>query len=65
MSIGVSLFVIAVGAILAFAVDAEPAGIDIEVVGWILMGVGVLGLALIAVIWGQRGPRDPRGPGDL
>ena len=62
MSIGVSLFVIAVGAILALAVDAEPAGIDIEVVGWILMGVGVLGLALIAVICG---PRDPRGPGDL
>ncbi|HSJ93217.1 MAG TPA: DUF6458 family protein [Gaiellaceae bacterium] len=62
MSIGVSLLLIAVGAILAFAVEAELAGIDIEVVGWILMGVGVLGLALIAVIWGQRGPR---GPGDL
>ena len=62
MSIGVSLLLIAVGAILAFAVEAELAGIDIEVVGWILMGVGVLGLALIAVIWGQRGPR---GRGDL
>jgi len=62
MSIGVSLLLIAVGAILAFAVEAELAGIDIEVVGWILMGVGVLGLALIAVIWGQRGPH---GPGDL
>ena len=65
MSIGVSLFLIAVGAILAFAVEAELAGIDIEVVGWILMGVGVLGLALIAVIWGQRGARGPRGPRDL
>jgi len=59
MSIGVSLFLIAVGAILAFAVDAELAGIDIEVVGWILMGIGVLGLALFAVIWGQRGRRPP------
>ena len=44
MTIGAALFTIAVGAILAFAVTAEVAGIDLEIVGQILMGVGVLGL---------------------
>ena len=40
MGIGASLFLIAVGAILAFAVTAEVSGLDIEVVGWILMALG-------------------------
>ncbi|HEX6023580.1 MAG TPA: DUF6458 family protein [Solirubrobacter sp.] len=46
MSIGASLFLIAVGAILRFAVTAELAGIDLQVVGTILMIVGVLGFAI-------------------
>jgi len=46
MTIGGSLFLIAVGAILAFAVTAHVAGIDLETVGWILMVVGVVGLVL-------------------
>lgn len=54
MGIGASIFLIAVGAILAFAVHASLAGVDLQVVGWILMAVGVLGLVLTLVIWGPR-----------
>lgn len=46
MTIGVSMFSIAVGAILRFAVKASLAGIDIHTVGVILMVVGVVGLVL-------------------
>ncbi len=44
MGIGVSIFLIAVGAILAFAVNTAVSGLELATVGWILMGVGVLGL---------------------
>ena len=62
MGIGISVFLIAVGAILAFAVNVAVSGIDLAAVGWILMGVGAIGLvvALIALNgwagWGG-GPR--------
>ena len=46
MTVGGALFLIAVGAILYFAVTAHVAGIDIQTVGLILMIVGVVGLAL-------------------
>ena len=46
MTIGGSLFLIAVGAILAFAVTADVAGIELQTVGWILMIIGVIGLVL-------------------
>lgn len=58
MGIGVSIFLIALGAILAFAVSAEVAGLDIETVGWILLAVGVLGLVLSMIFWSSWG-----GPG--
>ncbi len=54
MGIGVSIFLIAVGAILAFAVNFAVSGVDINVVGYILMAVGVLGLVMTAFIWGPR-----------
>lgn len=54
MGIGVSIFLIAVGAILAFAVHASLSGIDIQTVGIILMVVGVLGLIMTLVVWGPR-----------
>jgi uncharacterized membrane protein len=54
MGIGASIFLIAVGAILAFAVNYTLVGVDIEVVGWILMVAGVVGLIMTAVIWGPR-----------
>jgi hypothetical protein len=54
MGIGVSIFLIAVGAILAFAVNWTVSGLDLDVVGYILMIVGVVGLIMTAFIWGPR-----------
>ncbi len=44
MYIGTSIFLIGVGAVLAWAVTATVAGIDIQTAGVILMVVGVIGL---------------------
>jgi hypothetical protein len=44
MGIGVSIFFIAVGAILTFAVNATVSGLDLDVVGIVLMVVGAIGL---------------------
>ena len=46
MGIGTSLFLIAVGAILYFAVNADISGIEISTIGLILMIVGVVGLII-------------------
>ena len=46
MGIGTSLFLIAVGAILYFAVDADISGLEITTIGLILMIVGVIGLVI-------------------
>lgn len=46
MTIGGSIFLIALGAILYWAVDATLAGLDIDVVGIILMIAGLVGLLL-------------------
>ena len=46
MGIGVSIFLLALGAILAFAVNASVSGLDISVIGVILMVCGLIGLAL-------------------
>lgn len=46
MTIGVSLFLIAVGAVLKFAVTATVSGIELSTVGVILMVVGAIGLVL-------------------
>lgn len=56
MGIGASLFLIAVGAILAWAVEAELAGIDLQTVGVILLVVGVLGLVLSMLFWSSFAP---------
>jgi Domain of unknown function (DUF6458) len=58
---GGALFLIAVGAILRYAVTWEPAGIDIAVVGLILMIAGIVMLALTLVFMFQGG-RPSRGP---
>ena len=50
MGIGTSIFLIAVGAILKFAVTATVSGISIATVGTILMIVGVVGL-LVSLFW--------------
>ena len=51
MGIGISILLIAVGAILAFAVNATTNGVDIQTVGWIVLGVGVFGLVLSLIFW--------------
>lgn len=54
MGIGIGIFLIAVGAVLAFAVDATVSGIDIQTMGVILMVVGILGLAVDLLIFAPR-----------
>lgn len=63
MGIGVSVFLIALGAILAFAIEFDVSGLDLNVVGYILMVVGVIGLVMALVVWGprRRGGTDTRG----
>ena len=54
MGIGVAVFLIAVGAILTFALETEVSGIDLDTVGIILMIVGAVGLAATLLIFGPR-----------
>jgi uncharacterized protein DUF6458 len=56
MGIGVSLFLLAVGAILTFAVDVTTEGFNLDTIGVILMIVGGLGLLLFLTVWGSWGP---------
>jgi len=58
MGIGSSLFLIAIGAILAFAVDANVSGLEISTVGIILMIVGVIGLLISFFFWGEWRSRN-------
>jgi hypothetical protein len=54
MGIGASIFLIAAGALLAFAVDYQLGWLDVTNAGWILMVVGVLGLLLTLLFWSRR-----------
>lgn len=55
MGTGAGLFLIAVGAVLAFAVSATTvAGISLSTVGWILMIVGAIGLIMDLVMFAPR-----------
>jgi hypothetical protein len=53
MGIGVSIFLLALGAILTFAVNASLSGLDINVVGVILMVCGALGLLLTMLVFNR------------
>jgi uncharacterized membrane protein len=61
MGIGVSLILIAVGAILTWAVNASVSGLNIHTIGVILMIVGAVGILLSLMFWsswgGARGHR--------
>jgi hypothetical protein len=46
MGFGASLAFIAIGAILAFATRFSISGIDVQMIGWILMAVGVVGMII-------------------
>jgi len=60
MGIGTSLFLIAVGAILYFAVDADISGLELSTLGIILMVIGVIGLliTLFLLSSSRRNPAD-------
>ena len=55
MGIGVSLLLIAIGAILTWAVSADVSGVDLNTVGIILMVVGAAGALISLVFWSSWG----------
>jgi hypothetical protein len=60
MTIAGAIFLIAVGAILTFATNIHVQGVDLDVVGWILMAAGAIGLILSffqEAIWTERSRR--------
>ncbi len=63
MSIGGSIFLIALGAILRYAMNVTVSGIDLDVVGLILMIAGAAGLVIsLAVMLFQSEDRRRGGP---
>lgn len=56
MSIGVSAFLIAVGAILKFALETTVEGINLGTAGVILMIVGAVGLVISMLFWSSFSP---------
>jgi len=68
VSLGVSIFLLVVGAILTFAVDVTTSGFSINTVGIILMIAGALGLVLSLLFWSSFAPyrrgRTVAGPAD-
>jgi hypothetical protein len=62
MYIGGSIVLLALGAILSFAVQDSISGVDLVVVGYILMAAGALGIVLSLVLMGQRNGRQDLPP---
>jgi Domain of unknown function (DUF6458) len=54
MGIGASVFMLAVGAIITFAFNIRVGWLDLDVVGWVLMAAGALGLILTLTVFGSR-----------
>jgi hypothetical protein len=79
MGIGVGIFLLAIGAILTFAINVSTAGsgVNLHTIGLILMAIGALGIVLSLLFWsswagpgywGRRravGPDGPAGPTTL
>ena len=55
MGIGVSLILIAAGAILTWAVNASVSGLELQTVGVILLIVGLVGLLISLIFWSSWG----------
>ncbi|WP_420034469.1 DUF6458 family protein [Streptomyces sp. cg28] len=55
MSLGGCIILVALGAILAFATDWHMQGVNLDLVGWILMIVGLLGLFIFRSVGRRRG----------
>jgi hypothetical protein len=51
MGLGVSILLIAAGAILAFAVNTQVSGVEITTIGWILLVVGIVGGVVSMIFW--------------
>jgi Domain of unknown function (DUF6458) len=62
MGIGTSIFLIAAGAILRYAVDFEVTGVEIHTVGLILMIVGIIGLVISLAVMFMGDRRDEYPP---
>ena len=60
MGIGVSVFLLAAGAILTFALERDAEGINLDTVGIILMVVGVIGLLFTMLVWNTPNRREER-----
>ena len=64
MGMGVSILLIAVGAILAWAVHVSTSGFNLHTIGYILLIVGAIGALLSLIFWsswgGVGGPADRR-----
>jgi hypothetical protein len=58
MGIGVSIILLAIGAVLAFATDVTASGIDLDAVGIILMIAGAAGLLFTLILLGTRDRGD-------
>jgi hypothetical protein len=65
MAIGLSLFFLAVGAILTFAIDTTVNGVDLDTIGVILMLIGLLGMLFSLVLWDNWSPRAGRRDDDV
>lgn len=51
MGLGVSLILIAAGAILTWGVTAEPSGLNLDAIGVVLMVIGLVGFVLSMILW--------------
>jgi hypothetical protein len=51
MGLGVGIFLAAIGAVLAFAVNTDVSGVNIHTIGWILLIVGIIGIVLSMIFW--------------
>ncbi len=60
MGLGVGIFLIAIGAILTWAVTKSPTGLNVHIVGVVLMVVGLLGILLDMLIWHSWNAWGPR-----
>ena len=54
MGIGASIFMLALGAIITFAFNIRVGWLDLDIVGWVLMGAGALGLIMSLAIFNRR-----------
>jgi hypothetical protein len=60
MGIGISLLLIAAGAVLIWAVDVTVQGVDLVTVGWILLVIGGIGALASLILMGTASSRDGR-----